>query len=84
MAEKLVADGREVVQLSMEEYTELVELVAEKKKEKDDFYSKRIEMAEEYLKSGKPGFTMDEIRKECREYVAEIRKKQEVPGKIHA
>ena len=71
MAEKIVDGGQEFVRLTMDEYNELVDVVAAEKKEKDDFYRKRIEMAEQYVKDGKPSVTLDELFEYCKAYARE-------------
>ena len=68
MAERLIVDGREVVQIPIEEYNEMVELLRAEKKGRDDFYRKQIEMAEECLENGGPFISVDELFDYCKEY----------------
>ena len=77
MAEKIIDGGQEFVRLTMDEYNELVGVVAAEKKEKDDFYRKRIEMAKQYVKDGKPSIDLNQLHEECK-------KEATARGKLHA
>jgi hypothetical protein len=66
--EKLTVDGREVVQMPVEDYNAIVGFIESEKQKKDDFYRKRIEMAEECLENGGPFISVDELFDYAKEY----------------
>ena len=67
MAEKLNVNGREVVQIPIEDYNEIMGFIQAEKQKKEDFYRKRIEMAEQHLADGEPSLDLGELRERCRE-----------------
>ena len=67
MAEKMLVNGREVVQMPFEEYQAIVDFISDEKKRKNDLYQQRIDMAEEYVISGKPSVDPQEMFKRCRD-----------------
>jgi len=76
MFERLIVDGREVVQIPIEDYNSMMESFLTEKKRKDDFYRKRIEMAMQELAEGHPSLTMDDIRTSCRKYADELERQK--------
>ena len=74
MVEKLNVNGREVVQIPIEDYNEIMEFIQAEKQKKDDFYRKRIEMAERYLEEGKPGLDPKEMIERCHRRAEERRR----------
>ena len=67
MVEKLNVNGREVVQIPIEDYNEIMGFIQAEKQKKDDFYRKRIEMAKQHLADGTPSLDIDEMFDRCRE-----------------
>ncbi|MCL2164375.1 MAG: hypothetical protein FWH55_08295 [Oscillospiraceae bacterium] len=65
MVERLNIDSREVVQMPLEDYNEIMGFIQAEKQKKDDYYKKRIEMAERYLEGGKPGIDPEEMMERC-------------------
>ena len=65
MVEKMNVNDREVVQMPIEDYNAIMDFLADEKKKKDDFYRKRIEMAEQYLEDGKQGIDPKEMMERC-------------------
>ena len=74
----MIVDGREVVQIPIEDYNVIMEFIAAEKKKKDDFYRQRIEMAERYLEEGGPFISLDELFDHCKEYARARRMKDVV------
>ena len=68
MVEKLKVNGREVVQIPIEDYDAIMGFIETEKKKKDDFYRKHIEMAEQYIENGAPFISTDELFDYCKEY----------------
>jgi hypothetical protein len=75
MVERVVVDGREVVQIPVENYNTVMDCIADEKKKKDDFYRERIEMAEQCLEDGGPFISTDELFDYCKEYARSRRMK---------
>jgi len=75
MVEKLIVDGREVVQMPIEDFMAMMEPIAAEKKKKDDVYRERIEMAEKCLEEGGPFISLDELFDHCKEYASTRRMK---------
>jgi len=67
IVEKLIVDGREVVQIPLEDFMAMMEPIAAEKKRKDDLYRERIEMAEKCLEEGGPFVDIDEMFDRCKE-----------------
>ena len=67
MAEKMLVNGHEVVQMPFEEYQAIVDFIADEKKRKNDLYKLRIDMAEQYVISGKPSIDPQAMFQRCHE-----------------
>jgi len=76
MAEKRMIDGREVVQMPIDDFMSMMEPIAAEKKIKNDIYRARIETAKQHLADGHPSLTMDDIRTSCRTYADKVERQK--------
>ncbi|MCL2033893.1 MAG: hypothetical protein FWG94_04080 [Oscillospiraceae bacterium] len=68
MIEKLNVNGREVVQMPIEDYNAIMGFIETIKQNKDDYYRRQIQMAKQYLADGGPFISMDELFDYCKEF----------------
>ena len=69
-----MVNGREVVQIPIEDYNFIMGFIADEKKRKDDIYRERIAMAKQYIADGKPGVDPAEMVERCHKRAEERRR----------